>query len=64
MAKLSTQSAAKNAVAALIHEAREAGWVRARFEIKPDGSVTLDAGMVDHQDASDDFLNSELRMGK
>lgn len=58
-----THTIAKNTVAALMREAREAGWVRARFEIKPDGSVTVDAGMVD-PDAADDFLNSDLRMGK
>lgn len=59
----SPQTNAKNTVAALMREARAAGWVRARFEIKPDGSVTVDAGMVD-SDAADDFLNSDLRMGK
>ena len=58
-----THTIAKNTVAALMREARAAGWVRARFEIKPDGSVTVDAGMVD-PDAADDFLTSELRMGK
>jgi hypothetical protein len=59
----SLQTNAKNTAATLMREARAAGWVRARFEIKPDGSVTVDAGMVD-LDAADDFLNSELRMGK
>ena len=59
----SPQTNAKNTVAALMREARAAGWVRARFEIRPDGSVTVDAGMVD-PDAADDFLNSDLRMGK
>ena len=54
---------AKNAVAALIREARAAGWVRAKFEIKPDGSVTIDAGMTDPE-GGDDFLGTDLRMGK
>ena len=44
-----------------IREAREAGWLRAKFEIKPDGSVTVDAGMVDPE-AADDSLSSDLRM--
>ena len=44
-----------------IREAREAGWLRAKFETKPDGSVTVDAGMVDPE-AADDFLSSDLRM--
>jgi hypothetical protein len=50
-------------MAALIREARSAGWARVKGEIKPDGSVTVDAGMVD-PDATDDFLASDLRMGK
>lgn len=59
----SPQTTAKKTVTALIREARAAGWVRARFEIKPDGSVTVDAGMVDPE-GGDDFLNSDLGMGK
>lgn len=54
---------AKNAVAALLHDARAAGWVRARFVIQPDGSVIIDAGMTD-QDGGDDFTSTDLRMGK
>lgn len=54
---------ARNTVAALIREARAAGWVRAKFEIKPDGSVTVDAGMTDPE-GGDDFMNADLRMGK
>ena len=48
---------------ACIREAREAGWQRAKFEIKPDGSVIVDANMV-AAEAADDFLNSDLRMGE
>lgn len=59
----SPQSIAKQTVVALMREARAAGWVRARFEIKPDGSVTIDAGMTD-PDSGDDFLSTDLRMGK
>ncbi|SFB82027.1 hypothetical protein [Tropicimonas isoalkanivorans] len=59
----SRQTVAKNTAAALMREARAAGWARARFEIKPDGSVIVDAGMVD-QDSDDNFLASDLRMGK
>jgi len=54
---------ARNTVIALLREAREAGWVRAKFEIKPDGSVTVDADMTT-QEGGDDFLASDLRMGK
>jgi len=54
---------ARNTVVALLREAREAGWVRAKFEIKPDGSVTVDAGMTTLE-GGDDFLASDLRMGK
>jgi len=54
---------ARNTVAALIREAREAGWRRAKFEIKPDGSVTIDASMADPE-GGDDFLGTDLRIGK
>ncbi|WP_323717314.1 hypothetical protein [Paracoccus aminovorans] len=54
---------AKNIAAALIRETRAAGWVRAKFEIRPDGSVTIDAGMTDPE-GGDDFLSTDLRMGK
>lgn len=50
-------------MAALLAAAREAGWARVKGEIKPDGSVTVDAGMSE-PDAADEFLNSDLRMGK
>lgn len=54
---------AKNTVAALLRDARDAGWARARFVIHADGSITVDAGMTD-QDGGDDFTNTDLRMGK
>ncbi|OWV55194.1 hypothetical protein CDZ97_23820 [Mameliella alba] len=63
MADPRPHTAAKQAVAALLREAREAGWLRARFEIKPDGSVTVDAVMSD-TDAADEFLSGDLRMGR
>jgi hypothetical protein len=56
------QTHAKTTVAALMREARAAGWARARFEIKPDGSITIDAGMIDPE-SRDDFLSANLRMG-
>ncbi|EPX85394.1 hypothetical protein [Salipiger mucosus] len=59
----SPQTIAKQTVAALIREARQAGWVRAKFEIRPDGSVTVDAGMTETE-GGDDFLEDDLRMGK
>ncbi len=56
-------TAARQAVSALLREARDAGWVRARFEIKPDGSVIVDAGMADPE-AGGEFLSNDLRMGR
>ena len=46
-----------------MRDARDAGWVRAKFEIKPDGSVTVDAGMGEPS-GGDDFLEGDLRMSK
>lgn len=63
MTKASAQKKAKQAASAFIREAREAGWQRAKFEIKPDGSVIVDANMV-AAEVADDFLNSDLRMGE
>ncbi len=63
MTKASVQTKAKQAASAFIREAREAGWQRAKFEIKPDGSVIVDANMV-AREAADDFLNSDLRTGE
>lgn len=60
---LSPVTQARNTVAALMREARAAGWARAKFEIRPDGSVTVDAGMTDPE-GGDDFLGVDLRMGK
>lgn len=63
MAKTTIQTKAKQAVSSLLKDARDAGWSRAKFELKPDGSVTVDAGMGDPSGA-DDFLESDLRMGE
>ena len=63
MADPRPHTAAKQAVAALLREAREAGWLRAKFEIRPDGSVTVDAGMTE-PGVSDEFLSGDLRMGR
>lgn len=63
MAKPNSYTAAKQAISALLRDARDAGWYRAGFEIQPDGSVTIDAVMADIE-PSDDFLNTELRMTK
>lgn len=57
------QTQARQNAVALILAAREAGWARARFELKPDGTTVIDASMVD-PDGGDDFLTSDLRMGK
>ena len=59
----SPQTVARQTMSVLIREARAAGWARAKAEIKPDGSLTLDVGMVD-PDTEDDFLTSDMRMGK
>lgn len=63
MTKASVQAKAKQAASAFIREAREAGWQRAKFEIRPDGSVIVDANMV-AAEVADDFLNGNLRLGK
>ncbi len=63
MNKASVQAKAKQAASAFIRDAREAGWQRAKFEIRPDGSVIVDANMV-AAEAADDFLNGDLRMGE
>jgi hypothetical protein len=57
------QTQARHNAVALIQAAREAGWARARFELKPDGTTVIDASMVD-PDGGDNFLASDLRMGK
>jgi hypothetical protein len=57
------QTQARQNAVALIQATREAGWARARFELKPDGTTVIDASMVD-PDGGDDFLASDLRMGK
>ncbi len=61
MSNVTVHTKARQAASQFIREAREAGWLRAKLEIKPDGSVTVDAGMVDPE-AADDFLSSDLRM--
>lgn len=63
MTKTSAQTKAKKAASAFIREAREAGWQRAKFEIRPDGSVIVDVNML-AAEVADDFLNSDLRMGE
>ncbi len=57
------QTQARQHAVALIQAARNAGWARARFELKPDGTTVVDACMADPEDG-DDFLNTDLRMGK
>lgn len=56
-------TAARQTVSSLLRDARDAGWSQARAEIKPDGSLKFEAGMVEEATV-DDFLNTELRMGK
>lgn len=62
MASPSPQTNARNTLAALLREARGSGWARAKGEIKPDGTVTVDVAMIELGD--DDFLSGSLRMGK
>lgn len=54
---------AKTTAVTLLRETRAAGWLRAKIEIKPDGTISLDAGMTDTP-GGDDFLSGDLRMGK
>ncbi|SCZ53970.1 hypothetical protein SAMN04488118_102220 [Epibacterium ulvae] len=61
MSVVQSHSKAKQVVSLLISEARKAGWLHARFEIRPDGSVTVEAGMREHVGA-DDFFVEDLRM--
>jgi len=63
MSKTTIQTKAKQTVASLLRDARDAGWKRAKFELKPDGSVTVDAAMAE-EDGGDDFLNCNLRIGE
>ena len=63
MATPSPQTIARQTMAALLREAREAGWARIKGEIKPDGSVSVDAGMTEPE-GGDDFLSGDLRMGE
>lgn len=56
------QTQARQNAVALIQATREAGWARARFELKPDGTTVIDTSMSDADDG-DDFLNGDLRMG-
>ncbi len=63
MTKTTIQTKAKQAVSTLLRDARDAGWSRAKFEMKPDGSVTVDAVMADAEGA-DDFLSGDLRISK
>lgn len=59
----SPQITARKTYAALIREARLAGWARVRGEIRPDGSIYIDAVMIE-ENAADDFLSGNLKMGK
>lgn len=63
MAISNPQTNARNTMAALLLAARDAGWARITGEIRPDGSVTVDAGM-DKPQKDEDFFDSNLRMGK
>ncbi len=61
MSKITAHAKAKRVASAFIRETREAGWMRAKFEIRPDGSEVVDANMV-LPEATDDFLSGDLRM--
>ncbi|WP_420344996.1 hypothetical protein [Paenirhodobacter sp.] len=58
----SPHSSAKKAAMSFIREAREVGWARVRFSLRPDGTVDVDLSMID-QEGGDDFLDADLRMG-
>lgn len=53
---------AKQNAVALIQAARAAGWARARFELKPDGTTIIDASMTE-ADGGDNFTDADMRMG-
>ena len=57
-----SQADARKTLIAMLGAARDAGWARFKGGISADGSVIIDAGMIDTETA-DDFLNNDLRMG-
>lgn len=63
MATSNPQTNARNTMAALLLAARDAGWARITGEIRPDGSITVDAEM-DKFHKDENFFESNLRMGK
>ena len=63
MSQISPQSNARKTMTALLAAARDAGWARVKAEITPEGGMTIDAAMTEREDG-DDFLGTDLRMGK
>jgi hypothetical protein len=63
MAKQNPHTLANNSVKAAIRDTRSAGWRWVKVEIRPDHTVCINAGMSDAE-SNDDFLDSDLRMGK
>lgn len=63
MSSRSPQSNARQTASVLLRDARTAGWLRVKCEIKPDGSVMMEVGM-NNPESDDDFLENDLRMGK
>lgn len=57
------QTRARPLANSFIHEARAAGWRHFSVEVKPDGSVIVNAHMP-QCDEPDDFLSEDLRMKK
>lgn len=62
MSNASPHSVQRKTAATLLAAARNAGWARVTFNLRPDGSVTIDAGMVDDE-TRDDFDSANLKMG-
>lgn len=54
---------ARNNVIAMLPAALEAGWTTVRVEVWPDGKIVLHASVQD-KETVDDFLTSNLRVGK
>jgi hypothetical protein len=54
---------ARNNVIALLPAAHKAGWSTLRVELCPDGTITIHASMQE-KEIVDDFLTSNLRIGK
>lgn len=56
-------TAAKQTVSAFIHECRTAGWRQVSIDMKPDGTVRINANMGE-EGSLEDFDVPNMRMGR